>query len=133
MVVVDADLAQLAHAWKVDAHVLAIKTNLSDGDAIGLHGRTVTVGAAGFSTPWHGTCEEANRERRARQLAEITAEADLSQSNAAAVKGFGLLDPVVEYRLSCKDFRTRVPALTIFVGGTTAMTCFGGACYMLKR
>lgn len=127
----DPDLVQLAHTWKVADHVMANKTNLSDRDATELRGRTVTVGASSYASPWHGTCEEANREKRTRTLGEVAKDADLADT--ARLKAFGLADTVFEFRLTCQAFKTRTPGLTIYVRDGRAMTCFSGACYLLEK
>jgi hypothetical protein len=130
--VADPDITQLAHTWKVIDHVLATKTNLSERDAAELRGRTVAVGPASYTTPWQGTCEQASREKRTRALGDIARELDLSDAARDTVKAFGLGDSIAEFRLSCQDYKTRTPALTIYVGNAHAMTCFSGACYLLK-
>jgi hypothetical protein len=119
--VVDPDVAELVHGWKVTAHVIGTKTTLSEQDAAGMHGRVVEVRAAGYTTPWHGTCEHAAREKQQSSLVEITAR----------LKEFGLAKDVTEYRLGCTD--PKVPPLTIYLTGKRAMTCFGGVCYLLER
>ena len=39
----DPDVTAITHAWKVDRHVLGIRTTMSEQDAIALHGRTVML------------------------------------------------------------------------------------------
>lgn len=129
----DPDIVQLVHAWKISDHVMATKTSLSDRDATELRGRTVTIGAASYTSPWHGTCDEANREKRTRALGDVIKDADLPATAHASLKTFGLADSVFEFKLSCHAHRTRTPALTIYVRDGRAMTCFGGACYLLEK
>ncbi|HWU88211.1 MAG TPA: hypothetical protein VN253_13080, partial [Kofleriaceae bacterium] len=99
-------------------------------DAMRLHGRTITIGATGYTTPWHGTCEESGRIRRTRQLADVAVELRIDRARAAAL---GLTDSLIEYRLTCADLEKRAPALTIYVAAAHALTCFGGVCYVLAR
>ncbi len=127
---VDPELAELVHAWRVDAHLLAKNASLTDADAARQHGREVSVSKAGYTTPWHGTCEESGRARRERPLAEVTAQLAIDRPRALQL---GLADPLVEYRLSCLDPVRRAPTLTLYIASTRALTCFGGACYVLAR
>jgi len=128
---VDADLAELAHAWNVSAHVVGTKTTISEQDAVEMHGRTVTIGA-GYTSPWHGSCEQANRTKQTSSLVEITADVDLSPAGRATAKEFGLAKDVTEYKLTCAT-SPNTPPLTIYLTGKRAMTCFGGVCYLLTR
>jgi hypothetical protein len=118
------------HAWRVDAHLLAKHAPLSDADAAHHHGRAISIGQTGYTTPWQGTCEESGRIRRERLLAEVTAELSIDRPRVLAL---GLTDPLVEYKLSCLDLERRTPALTLYVANAHALTCFGGVCYVLVR
>jgi hypothetical protein len=120
--------AGLVHAWTITGHVLGAHALISDYDAAGFHGRTIAITSTGYASPWSGRCDEASRQRTERPLAEITAEHDLVRERAASL---GLVDPVVEYRLSCGLGRT-LP-LTFYVGGAHALTCWSGVCYVLAR
>jgi hypothetical protein len=126
----DPDVAALVHTWRVDAHLLASGTSMSDADAAQHHGRTLAVRASGYTTPWHGTCEESGRVRRERALADVSVELGFDRARAAAL---GLADPLFEYKLSCADLEKRAPSLTLYVAAARAMTCFGGVCYVLAR
>lgn len=126
----DPDVAALVHAWRVDAHLLGKRTPLSDADAARHRGSAVTIGTTGYTTPWHGTCEDAGRARRERLLAEVAAELAIDRPR---VLQLGFVDPLVEYRLSCLDPEKRAPALTLYVSNARALTCFGGMCYVLVR
>jgi hypothetical protein len=128
---VDPD-AELAHAWKITGHVLAAKTSQSDRDAGELHGRVVDLRNGSYVTPWHGTCEDVGRQKRARVLADVALELDLSAASRGAIARYGVANELVEYQLSCNG-KTRTPALLIFVGGARALTCFAGVCYLLER
>jgi hypothetical protein len=129
--VVDPEVAELVHGWKVTAHVIGTKTSMSEQDAVAMHGRIVEVRAAGYTTPWHGTCEQANREKQQSSLVEITADVDVSPDGRARLKEFGLAKEVTEYRMGCTN--AKVPPLTIYLTGKRGMTCFGGVCYLLER
>ena len=129
---IDADLAQLVHVWKIEAHVFATGTEMSESDAGALHGRTVAIEPAGYTSPWHGSCDDAGRQRRARVLADVAGELDVPAIGRAAATKFGLAEALVEYRLGCHG-SSRIPPLTIYIAGTSAMTCFGGVCYLLRR
>ena len=125
---VDPDAAALVHPWRVDAHLLAKHTSLSDADAAQHHGRPVSIRQTGYTTPWQGTCEESGRARRERPLAEVAAELSIDRPGVLAL---GFTDPLVEYKLSCLDPDRRTPALTLYVASARALTCFGGVCYAL--
>jgi len=124
------EITELVHAWRVDAHLLARSTSLSDPDADHYRGRPVTVGQTGYTTPWQGTCEESGQTRRVRPLAEVAAELGIERSR---VQGLGFTDPLAEHRLTCQDIERRTPALMLFISGARALTCYGGACYVLVR
>lgn len=128
---VDPELAELAHPWRVTGHVIGTKTTMSEQDAEGMRGRTVEIGATGYATPWHGTCESVKRTRATASLVEVTADVDVSPDGRARLKQFGLATELTEYRLACAD--AKVPPLTIWLTGPRAMTCFGGVCYLLER
>ena len=118
--------AAVLHDWKVAGHVLGPRALISEADAAGFHGRAVAISAAGYSSPWSGHCDDIRRERRPRALADITAELSLTRG-----ADLGLADPIVEYRLTCTTGRT--PALTCYVAGAHAVTCWGGVCYLLAH
>lgn len=124
--VADPD-AGLLRAWKIVDHVLGSHALISDYDAAGFHGRAVVITATGYASPWSGHCDEAARARTPRPLAAIVAEHDLAGDRSAPL---GLVEPVVEYRLSCGLGRT-LP-LTFYVGGGRALTCWSGVCYLLS-
>lgn len=126
----DPALAELVHAWRVDAHLLARTTSLTDADADRHRGRAVTVGRSGYTTPWQGTCEEHSQVRRLRPLAEVAAELGVDRARVLAL---GFTDPLAEHRLTCQDIEHRTPALVLYISGARALTCFGGVCYALVR
>jgi hypothetical protein len=130
VVTVDEDVARLVHTWTIADHLVAERSPISGEDARGLHGRKVAIGA-GYQSPWQGSCEEAARTKRERILADVMVDFDLSASDRKAARRFGLTDSLVEYQLACAD--AKAPPLVIFVAGDRAMTCFGGACYLLQR
>ena len=126
----DPEAAELEHAWRVDAHLLARATTMSDADADRHRGRAVTITRAGYSSPWQGTCEESGQSRRARRLSEVAAELRIDRARVLAL---GFTDPLAEHRLTCQDSEHRTPALTLYISGARALTCFGGVCYVLVR
>ncbi len=126
----DPDLAALVHAWRVDAHLLAKHSSLTDADAARHHGRAVSIRASGYATPWHGTCEDSGRTQRSRLLAEVAAELAIDRP---AVLRLGFTDPLVEHRLSCLDLGHPAPMLLVFTSSGRALTCFAGVCYVLAR
>lgn len=127
----DPDVVALAHAWKIEGHVIGTRTTMSEQDAVALHGRNVTFTATGYTSPWHGTCDEAKRTKAASSLVEVTADVDVSPDGRARLKEFGLAKDLTEYTLRCVV--TKVPPMTIWLTGNHAMTCFGGVCYLLTR
>lgn len=120
--------AALFHDWKVTGHVLGPRALVSDADSAGFHDRTVAVTAGGYSSPWSGSCDDAHRERQPRGLSEVAAAHELDRERTAQL---GLAGPIVEYRLLCTTNRT--PALTLYLAGDHALTCWSGVCYLLAR
>jgi hypothetical protein len=49
----------------------------------------------------------------------------------AQLARLGLVEPLVEYRLRCST--NRAPALTVYVAGPHALTCWSGVCYLFAR
>ena len=127
---IDHDVKALVHVWIVENHVLAGNASIGDADARGMHGRRVEITADGYSTPFSGRCEDAARERHDRVFADLLTELNLSGESRNTAIRFGFGDPVIEYKLSCAGNRHVVP-FTIYISGDRAMTCFGGACYLL--
>ena len=121
-------VAALFHAWKITGHLLGARALISDLDGAGFHDRTVSVTHASYASPWSGSCAEARRSHAPRALAEIAAAHDLAADRAA---GLGLAGAIVEYQLQCATSRT--PALTVYVAGSRAVTCWSGVCYLLER
>ena len=126
----DPDLAAIAHTWIVENHVLAGNSPLTDADAHDNDGRKVEITPSSYTSPFTGACDEAARTRRDRVFADLLAELDLAGDARATAISFGFGDPIEEYRLSCPNNNRALP-LVIFVSGKRAMTCFGGACYLL--
>jgi len=62
----------------------------------------------------------ASRARSPRSPPPTTSAADRAA-------GLGLAGPIVEYQLQCATNRS--PALTIYVAGGHALTCWSGVCY----
>jgi hypothetical protein len=122
--------AALVHAWRIDAHLLRKHNSLTDADAERYRGRTVSISATGYSSTWHGTCEESGRTRRERPLAEVAAELTIDRPRLLQL---GFADPLTEHKLSCNDPERRVPVLTVYLASSRALTCYSGACYVLVR
>jgi hypothetical protein len=120
--------AALFHYWKVTGHVLGPRALISDADGTGFDDRTVAVTASSYASPWSGRCEDAHRERQPRALSEVAAAHELDRERTARL---GLAEPIVEYRLLCTTNRT--PALTLYLAGPHALTCWSGVCYLLAR
>jgi hypothetical protein len=120
----------LVATWKIIDHVMAEGSALTEDDAQVFHDRTIEIDATGYMTPWHGTCEEAVRQRRDRILADVMSELDVPAAGRTRARGNGLVDDMVEHRLTCNEKGT--PPLTFYLSGERAMTCFTGACYFLK-
>jgi hypothetical protein len=129
---VDPDVALFVHAWKIGGHVLAVSTSMSDADATALHGRTIRVGTNTYSSPWHGTCEAAGRQRRKTTLSQLTDELDINARARKRLRELGLTDPLFEFKFYCAD-GGQTPSLTMFVGDERALTCWNGVCYVLAR
>lgn len=127
----DPDAAALVHTWLVEEHVMVKGASIEEADAISFHGRTVVVGEAGFVSPWQGTCEDAAREKTARKRGGIISELAVESTDRARLGTYGLGEDVTEFRLTCKD-RSKPPPLILYVSSGKAMTCFGGACYLMK-
>lgn len=101
---------------------------ISEADGAGFHDRTISVTRAGYASPWSGTCDEAHRARAPRALADIAAAHAIAADRAA---GLGLTGPITEYQLQCAT--SRIPALTLYVAGNHAVSCWSGVCYLLAR
>jgi len=119
----------IVHTWKVMDHVVTGKAAIGDADAREMHGRTIEITVAGYTSPWQGTCADASRQSRHRSFAEIATDLDVPAPGRTHAEGFGLADQLVEYRLSCGTIRS--PPLTIYIAGDHAMTCANGICYLL--
>lgn len=128
----DPETDELVHTWIVAEHVLAKGASLTDGDARGFHGRTIDITATGYTSPWQGTCEDAARVKRARELKGVMLELGLQIPDRDRIDTFGLGPKLTEYRMTCNERRNPAP-LVLYVGDEKAMTCFGGACYLLNK
>ncbi len=126
----DPDLATVARVWTVENHVLTGNTALTDSDALQMHGRKIEITATTYTSPFHGTCDGASRDKRTRAFADVAAEVDLAGESRLTAIHFGLPDRITEFRLVCNG-NTHTPSLTIYVAGKRAMTCFSGVCYLL--
>ena len=125
----DPDADALTHTWLVAEHLRVKGASISEADANGFHGRTLVIVPNGFASPWQPACEKSKREKRARGMSELFAELEL-EGGATKAAEFGMTSDILEFRLTCAG---RDTPLIVWVGGKHAMTCFGGACYLLKR
>jgi hypothetical protein len=131
-VAVDPQLAELAHTWVVANHVLAGNSPLTDAEARENDGRKVEITPTTYRSPFTGSCDDAARTRHDRVFADLLAELDLAGEARQTAIHFGFGDPITEYRMSCPGNNRALP-LVIYISGKRAMTCFGGACYLLSR
>jgi hypothetical protein len=128
--ITDPDADVVAYTWLVVEHLRVKGASIAEADANGFHGRTIVVVPNGFASPWQPGCENAKREKRARELGELFAELEIMEGGASKAAAFGMTSDIVEFRMTCAD---RGTPLIIWVGGKHAMTCFRGACYLMKR
>lgn len=110
---------------------MATTSALTEDDAQVFHGRVVEIDDTGYTTPWHGECLEAVRQRRDRILADVLSELDVPAAGRAQARSNGLVEDMVEHRLTCNDPDNSTPPLTFYLSGEHAMTCFTGVCYFL--
>lgn len=127
---VDPDAETVAHTWLVDGHLRVKGASIAEEDANGFHGRTVVVLPSGFASPWQAPCEKAAREKRSREMNELFDELEIEKGGPSKAAAFGMTSDLLEFRMTCGD---RGTPLIIWVGGKHAMTCFSGACYLMKR
>ncbi len=116
------------YTWKITGHVMLPSATIDERDAVSWNGREITVTKSTYASPFQGTCEQAGRVRRNRELEDVIVELSAPRSIAT---DYNLQSPVVEYRLTCRQ-RER-PPLAMYVTTDRAMTCFSGVCYFLRR
>jgi hypothetical protein len=126
----DPDAEVVAHTWQVMEHLRVKGASIAEADANGFHGRTLVIVQNGFASPWQAGCEHAKREKRSREINELFDELEIEKGGSSKAAAFGMTSDILEFRLTCAD---RGTPLIIWVGGSHAMTCFSGACYLLKR
>jgi hypothetical protein len=126
----DPDAEIVAHTWLVDAHLRVKGASIAEADANGFHGRTIVVLPNGFASPWQPACDQAKREKRPREMNELFDELEIEKGGPSKAAAFGMTSDLLEFRMTCAD---RGTPLIIWVGGKHAMTCFAGACYLMKR
>lgn len=122
---------ELIHTWIVAGHILGKGAAVTPAEAEAFHGRTIQIAGGGYVSPWQGTCDDAGRSKRVRTLAEVIGELEMSPAAEGEATSFGMTNTVNEYRLACND-RRKPPPLTMYVSAGKAMTCFNGACYLMK-
>ena len=118
------------YTWKIIGHVLTQAALIDERDAVAWNGREITITATGYASPFQGTCEQASKIRRARQLSDVVMDLDAPRS---IITDYDFAGEVTEYKLTCRE-RKR-PTLEIWVDptGERALTCFSGVCYFLRR
>lgn len=126
----DPDAEVVAHTWLVAEHLRVKGASIAEEDANGFHGRTIVILPDGFASPWQSSCDKAKREKRTRELNELFDELEIEKGGTSKAAQFGMTSDLLEFRMTCTE---RGTPLIIWVGGTHAMTCFKGACYLLKR
>src|SRR5262245_54408454 len=80
----------IEHTWKVTDHVVTGKAAIGDADAREMHGRTVEITVAGYTSPWQGTCADASRQSRNRSFGEIAVDLEVSPPARTHAQSFGL-------------------------------------------
>jgi len=128
--VADPDADRVSHTWLVVDHLRVKGASIAEADANGFHGRTIVIVPNGFASPWQPACEHAKREKRTREMSELFDELEIAEGGATKAASFGMTSDILEFRMTCSD---RGTPLIIWVGGKHAMTCFSGACYLMKR
>lgn len=116
------------YTWKIIGHVLTPRATIDERDAVGWNGRAIVVTRTGYVSPFQGTCEQAGRMHRVRQMIDVVTELDAPRS---IITDYELQGDVVEYRLTCRAHEA--PPLAMWVDGERALTCFSGVCYVLRR
>jgi len=124
----EADI--LNRTWIVDRHIMVKGSSVELADAKGFHGRTVEISAKGFSSPWQGSCADASRSLERRELPALVAELGIKPGDEQVLEKFGFTQLVSEFRLQCND-REKAPPFMVYLSNDKAMTCYGGACYLL--
>jgi hypothetical protein len=126
----DPDAEVVAHTWLVEKHLRVKGASIAEADAKGFHGRTLVVAQNGYASPWQASCEHATREKRTRELNELFEELEIEKGGSTKAAAYGMTSDILEFRLTCAD---RGTPLIVWVGGKHAMTCFSGACFLMKR
>ena len=128
----DPDDIALMTTWIIDSHMLVKGASVTEADATGFHGRTIVVTDTGYSSPFQPACEQVARAKTARELGDVVSELEVAGDGATAAAAAGMTSDLLEWRLTCTD-RGNPPPLIIWVGGKHAMTCYQGACYLMKH
>lgn len=128
----DPEVEAIAHTWIIDSHFLVKGSPITDKDAKAYHGRTLEISEEGYQSPFHPPCDHAAMKKKDRALSDLANELQLGDAAAAKAAEAGLTSDLVEYRMTCTG-RGKPPPVFVWLGGKVAMTCFGGACYMMKR
>ena len=135
----DPELDELVSAWTIENHIVTPRSYITDGDAREWHGGRVTVTKrAGYTTPFQGNCMDSSYTKRKRVYADVAVDEDLAGDTRFIPTRFGLPSALTEFKFICRDRKedgspALTPILTLYQGGTRAMTCFSGVCYLLTR
>ena len=124
------DVGTVVHPWVIENHIIAGNSNMTEGEAILMHGRKIDITEGSYRSPFQGGCDSSTSDQRTRSFEDVAAEVDLAGERRTTAKNFGMTATVTEYRLACTS-STRTPPLVMFVAGKRAMTCFSGICYLL--
>ncbi|CAN5904915.1 hypothetical protein BH11MYX2_BH11MYX2_04120 [soil metagenome] len=128
----DPDVQALAHTWIIDSHFLVKGSPITEKNAAEYDGRTLVISEEGYTSPFHPPCDHAAWKKSPRELSDLANELQLGDRAAANAAEAGLTSDLVEFRMTCTG-RGKPPPVIVWLGGRVAMTCFGGACYMMKR
>lgn len=128
----DPDVRMLAHTWIIETHMLVKGASVTSEDAEAFHGRTFVITEAGYTTPFQPPCDRAAWKKSSRQLNELVKELTVTGNGASKGAEAGLTSDLIEFRLTCTD-RGDPPPVIIWIGGAHAMSCYSGACYVMKR
>lgn len=128
----DPDVRMLAHTWIIEEHMLVKGASVTDEDARSFHGRTFVITETGYTTPFHPPCDRASWQKSPRNLNDLVKELLVVGRGATKAAEAGLTSDLIEFRLTCTD-RGKPPPVLLWIGGSHAMSCYAGACYVMKR
>lgn len=123
-----SEAAAIAESWRIDFTHATASHAVSGTESLTHSGQTVSI-AAGYTTPWHGTCAEASRTEKAQPIADAIAERGAQLEGSTRLR-FGAGEARV-ITLTCADAAT--PPLQLVIGnlGNFALTCHADVCHTL--